>query len=168
MDISLRRADLGKDGDALVALIGDYLTWGIDRLRREYGLDDSPTDPSTIRESLATYELPTGLLIVAEQGGEPIGLAGLRTLTPGIVEVKRMYVDPRGRGLGIGSALLDRLLADAREVFAAKVVRLDTARFMADAQTLYASRGFIEREPYEETEIPPQMRHHWRFFERTI
>jgi hypothetical protein len=35
------------------------------------------------------------------------------------------------------------------------------------AQRLYSSRGFVERSPYEGTEIPPRLQHLWIFFERT-
>ncbi|WP_051799725.1 GNAT family N-acetyltransferase [Catenuloplanes japonicus] len=168
MSVVLRHADLATDSDAIAALMSDYLTWAVGRLREEYGLEDSPTDLSTIRESLPSFVPPKGLLIVAELDGEPVGVAALRTIGPGIVEVKRMYVDPRGRGQGLGSALLDRVIDEGRDTFGAKIVRLDTVRFMADAQRLYGSRGFVEREPYEETEIPAHMRHHWRFFEREL
>jgi hypothetical protein len=47
-------------------------------------------------------------------------------------------------------------------------VLLDTVRFMADAQRLYRARGFVEREPYEESEIPRHLREHWLFFERAL
>ncbi|MDP9796791.1 GNAT superfamily N-acetyltransferase [Catenuloplanes nepalensis] len=165
MSVTLRHAALPADADALTALMGDYLTWAVGRLRDEYGVEDSPTDLGAIRESLPYFVPPKGLLLIAERDGEPIGVAALRTIAPEIVEIKRMYVDPRGRGLGVGSALIDRLLTEARETFAATTVRLDSCRFMTDAQRLYTSRGFTEREPYEETEIPAQMRQYWRFYE---
>lgn len=168
MSISLRRADLATDSDAVAGLISDYLTWAVGRLREEYGLADSPTDLDAVRESLPSFVPPAGLLLVADRDGEAVGVAALRTIGPGIVEVKRMYVDPRARGAGVGAALLDRLITEAREMFRATVIRLDTVRFMADAQGLYGSRGFVEREPYEETEIPAHMRQHWRFFERKL
>ncbi|MFI5842419.1 GNAT family N-acetyltransferase [Catenuloplanes sp. NPDC051500] len=168
MNISLRRADLPADSDALAGLLSDYLTWAVGRLREEYGLADSPTDLGTIRESLPSFVPPKGLLLVAEADGEAVGVAALRTIGPGIVEVKRMYVAPHARGTGAGSALLDRLIEEGRETFGAKIIRLDTVRFMAEAQGLYGSRGFIEREPYEETEIPAHMRQYWRFFEREL
>jgi hypothetical protein len=50
----------------------------------------------------------------------------------------------------------------------AATLRLDTCRFMSDAQRLYRSRGFAERTPYEGTEIPPRLQHHWVFFERSL
>lgn len=168
MNVRVRPAILPHDEDALVTLMGDYLTWAVGRLREEYGLEDSPTDLSTIRESLPGYVPPKGLLLVAERDGDPVGVAALRTIAPGIVEIKRMFVDPRGRGSGAGSALVDRLLTEATDTFAAKTVRLDSCRFMTDAQRLYTSRGFVEREPYEETEIPAHMRQYWRFYERDL
>jgi ribosomal protein S18 acetylase RimI-like enzyme len=78
-----------------------------------------------------------------------------------------MYVVPEARSLGLGSRLLDRLLEAAAES-GASVIRLDTADFMDSAQRLYRSRGFIERPPYEGTEIPTQLHEHWLFFERTV
>jgi hypothetical protein len=65
----------------------------------------------------------------------------------------------------VGSQLLDRLLEEAVRM-EARTVRLDTVRFMADAQRLYRSRGFAERTPYEGTEIPPHLQQYWIFFER--
>ena len=94
-----------------------------------------------------------------------VGVAGLRTLEPGVAEVKRMYVVPECRGMHVGSQLLDRLLEEAGRM-QAPTVRLDTVRFMADAQRLYRSRGFAEREPYVGTEIPPHLQQYWIFFER--
>ena len=50
----------------------------------------------------------------------------------------------------------------------AQVLRLDTVRFMTDAPRFYRSRGFLERPPYEGTEIPESLRKHWLFFERAL
>ena len=38
--------------------------------------------------------------------------------------------------------------------------------FGRDAQRLYESRGFVERPPYEGTEIPPELQQYWKFYER--
>jgi ribosomal protein S18 acetylase RimI-like enzyme len=84
-----------------------------------------------------------------------------------IAEVKRMYVDPQWRDLHLGSAILDRLLDDAR-ARRAGIVRLDTCVFMTDAQRLYRSRGFAERSPYQGTEIPERLQQHWIFFEAQL
>ena len=94
------------------------------------------------------------------------GVGALRKLRLGVIEVKRMYVAPEWRDRHLGSAILDRLLEEARKM-GATTVRLDTCRFMTDAQRLYRSRGFVERTPYEGTEIPTRLQHLWIFFERT-
>lgn len=60
-----------------------------------------------------------------------------------------------------------RLIDEARSR-GARLVLLDTVKFMAEAQRLYRSRDFVERGPYEESEIPAHLREHWLFFERTL
>jgi GNAT superfamily N-acetyltransferase len=78
-----------------------------------------------------------------------------------------MFVQPHVRSLHVGSSILDRLIADARDM-GAQLLRLDTVRFMTDAQQLYRSRGFVERPPYDGTEIPEPLRKYWLFFERAL
>ena len=164
----LEQARLETDAPAVSALMVEYLTWAIGRLQEEYGLTESPTDPRNIRDSLPTFTPPNGSLIVARWDQELVGVAALRTLRPGVVEVKRMYVAPQWQGRRLGSAILDRLLHEARNSLHANTIRLDTCRFMTDAQRLYLSRGFVERSPYEGTEIPPHLQQYWRFFEKTM
>jgi N-acetylglutamate synthase-like GNAT family acetyltransferase len=164
--VELRPARLETDSEEIAALMVEYLTEAIAQLQQEYGITESPTDLDAVSRSLGAYLPPNGLMIVVEKDAELIGVAALRTLTPGVVEVKRMYVAPQWQGHHLGSALLDRLLHESRETLGAKTVRLDTCRFMTAAQRLYQSRGFEERSPYEGTEIPEQMQKYWRFFER--
>jgi GNAT superfamily N-acetyltransferase len=160
----IREAEPGFDDEAVAALMVDYLTWAIDRLASDYGVDEPPTHPSLVRDGLANYRPPVGRLILAECAGQPVGVGAIRTLRAGIVEVKRMYVAPGWRDQHVGSAILDRLLDHARGMGATTVL-LDTCRFMTDAQRLYRSRGFVERSPYEGTEIPMRLQHLWIFFE---
>jgi GNAT superfamily N-acetyltransferase len=117
-----------------------------------------------VRAGLATYRPPRGLTLLAERRGLPAGVAALLRHGGAVAEVKRMYVRPSGRGEGLGAALLDRLIEEARALDAT-TLRLDTCRFMTDAQRLYRSRGFQERDPYPESEIPPRIQRHWLFFE---
>jgi GNAT superfamily N-acetyltransferase len=133
----------------------------------EYGVDEPPTDPSEQRSKLAEYRRPAGVLLVVECGGEVAGVGALRWLSNAVAEDKRMYVPDQWRGAHLGSAILDRLIGEAAAA-GAKAVRLDTVRFMTDAQRLYRSRGFVECPPYEETEVPRRLRQHWLFFERLV
>lgn len=166
MAVVIRRADLPREADEITKLLVDYMTTALQELRETFGIEDSPTDVAGLRDSLREYEDPSKALFVAEDAaGGLVGVAGLRTLEPGVVEVKRMYVVLECRGQRVGSGLLDRLLEEATGK-GASTVRLDTVRFMADAQRLYRSRGFVERTPYEGTEIPPHLQKYWIFFER--
>ena len=162
----IRQARDGNDDDGVTALMVEYLTWANERLRTEYGIGESPADPALERSKLAQYRRPRGLLLLAEVQGEAVGVGALRWLDDAVAEVKRMYVRPPWRGAHVGSALLDGLLGEASER-QAETDRLDTVRFMGDAQRLYRSRGFVERPPYEGTEIPPRLQQYWLFFERS-
>ena len=167
MPIVIRHADLPAEAEEITKLLTDYITTALRELHETFGIDDSPTDVAGLRDSLQEYSDPSKALFVAQDtAGTLVGVAGLRTLEPGVVELKRMYVVPECRGLRIGSQLLDRLLDEAGRM-EARTVRLDTARFMAGAQRLYRSRGFAERTPYPGTEIPPHLQQYWIFFERT-
>jgi ribosomal protein S18 acetylase RimI-like enzyme len=168
MSFVIRRADLASEADEITKLLVDYMTTALQELQDTFGIRDSPTDVSGLHDSLQEYSDPSkALFVVEDPTGTLVGVAGLRTIGPGIVEVKRMYVVPECRGLHIGSQLLDRLLDEA-ELMGASTARLDTARFMTDAQRLYRSRGFVERTPYPGTEIPPHLQQYWIFFERDL
>ena len=162
----IREAQPGLDDDAVAALMVDYLTWAIERLARDYGVDEPPTHPSLVRDGLVNYRPPVGRPILAECEGQPVGVGAIRRLRAGVWrDVKRMYVAPGWRDRHVGSAILDRLLDQHERWVRPRYCSRDTCRFMTDAQRLYRSRGFVERSPYEGTEIPSRLQHLWIFFE---
>jgi len=163
----LREAEAGIDDGTVAGVMIEYLGWANGRVRDEYGVDDPPTDPRRVHTSLAQFRRRHGVLLLAEHDAEPAGIGALRRLSEGVAEVKRMYVVPSWHGRRISSAILDRLIGEA-EAMRARTLRLDTCRFMSDAQRLHRSRGFVERGPYEGTEIPPRLQQHWAFFERGL
>lgn len=164
-DVEIREALSESEEAEAAELMAAYLSWGSKQLHERYGVDEAPADPSQVRRSLDDYRAPSGSLLVAYSAGRAVGVGAIRNLQAGAAEIKRMYVIPESRSLGIGSLLLDCLLDSAAEA-GATVVRLDTAGFMSAAQRLYRSRGFVERSPYEGTEIPEHLHAHWLFFER--
>jgi ribosomal protein S18 acetylase RimI-like enzyme len=93
------------------------------------------------------YRPPAGCLLLAEYQGEAAGCVALRDLRGGICEMKRLYVKPEFRRLGIGRALADAIIAEAKKRSYARM-RLDTAPSMEAARALYMSVGFREIEPY--------------------
>lgn len=166
METVIREATPG-DEDAVAGLITAYLTWAHDILRRDYGVDEPPVDVADVRATVSGLRRPGAATFLVERDGRAVGVGAVRGLGTDAAEIKRMYVDPDARGDHLGARILDRLIDTAREA-GASVVRLDTCEFMTDAQRLYRSRGFVERDPYEGTEIPERLRTFWLFFERPL
>ena len=166
--VEVRLSQDGRDEAAVSGLMTAYLAWALAQLEAEYGIVDMPVNPTRAAGSLDAYHPPHGLLAVAEVDSQVVGIGAARSLSPGVAEIKRMYVAPPYRGLRIASAILDFLLVHTRNELQATTVRLDTCRFMVTAQRLYRSRDFVERSPYEGTEIPARLQKYWLFFERTF
>jgi ribosomal protein S18 acetylase RimI-like enzyme len=98
------------------------------------------------------YARPRGRLYLA---GEPVaGCIALRPLDEdGVAEVKRLYVRPEARGTGLGFALVEAVVRDARAI-GYRELRLDTLPTMGDALRLYKRLGFAERSPYYHNPVP--------------
>ena len=164
--LAVRRAERNaRDEDAAARLMTDYLQWALSMMAKEGVVFPGSFDSKSVRASLGKYFPPTGRLLLAERGEVPIGVGALRSLDEKKVEIKRMYVLPEARGLHAGSRLVDGLVEEARALKASTIL-LDSAWFMTQAHRLYLSRGFIEREAYEGTEIPSELWPRWRFFEK--
>ena len=118
----------------------------IDEVQAEYverygGPDNSPLDPST-------FEPPSGAFFVGYLGDVPVAMGGWRT-RPDVVrlggalsaEVKRMYVAPAGRRMGLARAMLAHL-EDTAAGAGADVMILETGTEQPEALALYASSGY--------------------------
>lgn len=98
------------------------------------------------------YGLPWGRLYLARCGGEWAGCIGLRKMDGQNCEMKRLYVRPRFRGQRIGETLVQRIIADAREIGYAHML-LDTLPFLESAVHLYQKYGFYEIESYNDSPV---------------
>ena len=97
------------------------------------------------------------------EGAPAIACGGVQTITADIRygEIKRMWVDPRWRGTGVGSRLLRHLESVAADL-GHDVVRLDTNDTLVEAIGMYRRAGYAEIERYNDN---PYARH---FFEKRI
>ncbi|MEV7975971.1 helix-turn-helix domain-containing GNAT family N-acetyltransferase [Streptomyces sp. NPDC086519] len=104
---------------------------------------------------------PHGLFLVARLHGEPVGCAGVK-LPPGApAEIKRMWVAPRARRLGLARRFLTELEARAAR-HGYDTLRLDTNKTLSAAINLYHSFGFEEVPAFNDEPYA----HHW--FEKRI
>jgi DNA-binding MarR family transcriptional regulator/GNAT superfamily N-acetyltransferase len=104
---------------------------------------------------------PAGLLLVARLRGEPIGCGALKLHGREPAEIKRMWVAPSARGLGVGRRILSELEERAR-LRGVRLVRLETNRTLKEAGGLYRATGYAEVEAFNDEPYA----HHW--FEKRL
>lgn len=103
------------------------------------------------------YAPPQGRLLLAECQGQLAGCVALHPLEPGVCEMKRLYLRPQFRGQGLGRALAERIIAEARQT-GYRRMRLDTVGpVMKDAVAMYRKLGFKEVAPYRANPIAGAM-----------
>ena len=99
---------------------------------------------------------PQGQFLLIEHLGHARGCGALKTLAPGIGEIKRMWLGSELRGRGLGRTLL-AALEDWAERLGMHTLRLDTSAQLAPALRLYRSAGYREILPYNDNPYA----HHW-------
>ena len=125
--------------------------------RFETGFDPSKSIPADTHELVP----PRGALLIARLRGGPIGCGGLKFHPGEPAELKRMWVAPEARGLGLGRRLLVELERHAKEA-GTRVVRLETNRTLSEAIQLYRSSGYREVAAFNDEPYA----HHW--FEKRL
>ncbi len=99
------------------------------------------------------YAPPDGRLLLAVHQGQLAGCGALHKLESGICEMKRLYLRPKFRGMGLGRLLAERVLSEARGIGYNRL-RLDTVEpVMRDAVAMYRKLGFKETAPYRANPI---------------
>jgi putative acetyltransferase len=99
------------------------------------------------------YSRPEGMFLIAMAGNEPAGCVGLKRFSDDACEMKRLFVLPHFRAVGIGKLLSNKIIENAKEMGYKKML-LDTNREMAEAVNLYKKSGFKEIPPYCDNENP--------------
>ena len=109
----------------------------------------------------AEFLPPRGRLLIARLDGDPVGCGAVRAWAPGIAEIKRMWVAPEARRLGIGAELLEALERLARRR-RAHTIRLDTHATLTEALRLYRRGGYRRIARYNDNPYAQ------RWFEKTL
>lgn len=140
MEITYKIAETQEEFNMARNLVEEYvISLQVDLSFQQF---DNEMETITIQ-----YNKPTGALIIAFYGTDAVGCVGIRRFEDEIAELKRMYVQNKYRGYGIGVGLLERSIELAKG-HGYKRVRLDTLENMTKAQQLYRSFGFYEIPSY--------------------
>jgi DNA-binding MarR family transcriptional regulator/GNAT superfamily N-acetyltransferase len=104
---------------------------------------------------------PRGAFLVALSDGLPIGCVGLKGRGAEIAEIKRLWVCPSARGLGLARRLMEEAEAAAREL-GITVLRLDSNSALVEALQLYRRTGWVEIDRFNDDPYPDY------FFEKRL
>lgn len=150
-------------------LMRAFVAWSREAQSDNLHLLDAYFDMAAYERSLAElpgeYAPPLGSLVMAYVDGRPAGCVAMRPMGDGLCEMKRMYIADGFRGHGLGRALADRILADAKAA-GHRAMRLETSVRQPDAIRLYERSGFRRIEVYNPA--PPQMEGWLLAFEREL
>lgn len=148
--VRIERVEAGASLEAVRALFQEYqqsLGVSLDFQGFEAELADLPGD----------YRAPHGALLLAWAGAQPAGCCAFRPLPmadyPNACEMKRLYVRPGHRGLGLGRLLVDHTLMWAQQS-GYDCMLLDTLSDMEAARALYQDVGFEAIAPYYHNPLP--------------
>lgn len=100
-----------------------------------------------------SYAPPYGRLLLATVNQIPRGCVALQAITSETCEMKRLYVQPEQRGVGLGRLLVERVLDEARAIGYRRIC-LDTLPSMTQAAAMYLALGFEEIPPYRHNPVP--------------
>ena len=123
---------------------------------------DAGFDPSqSLSPSLDEFSPPGGCFLVIRLRGDPVGCGGFKPSPPDAAYLKRMWIAPGARGLGLGMRLLKALEEHARTKGYRKV-QLETNQSLTEAQQLYRRCGYNEVPPFNDEPYA----HYW--FEKPL
>ena len=96
---------------------------------------------------------PRGVFIVAMSDGLPLGCVGVKGTGRETAEIKRLWVAPCARGLGVARRLMEAAEKAARDL-SIRRLRLDTNRALTEALRLYRTSGWTEIERFNDDPYP--------------
>jgi GNAT superfamily N-acetyltransferase len=137
--------------DEVRSLIRTFVNWHRHRHLEDIELIDEYFDVNDFEDELASlpgkYSMPEGRLLLALYNDQPAGCVALRKIDVSSCEMKRMFVYDQFHGKGIGYALTEKLIQEAREIGYSSMM-LDTSFRQLEAQKLYQRMGFKKTNVY--------------------
>lgn len=144
--VSIVEVETGDELEEARTIFQEYA----DTLGSDICLQNFTTELATLPGG---YARPEGRLLLAMVEDQVAGCAALRSLDVETAEMKRVYVRPAFRGLGLGRMLAESILDESRAA-GYRRIRLDTLPSMVPARQLYRELGFHEIAPYGDNPDP--------------
>ncbi len=149
--IEIIRAETPEDIASVKALFLEYLQFVTQYLGQDLSFQGT-------EKEFANFPNTYTALFLAKQNNTAIGACGLKSLTPDIIELKRLYVTPAGRGLGLGFMLSEAVVKEARRLDW-DYLYLDTDPGLIHANTVYEALGFKDVPQYYDNPLAGQSRY---------
>ncbi|HAF21410.1 MAG TPA: GNAT family N-acetyltransferase [Blastocatellia bacterium] len=132
--LSIRSAS-NRDGERIAELVFNVLA--------EYGLSPDPETTDADLKDIETNYLQRGGLfeVVEDEENNLLGSFGIYPIDRETCELRKMYLIPRARGLGLGKYVLQRTIEQAKKLGFKQVV-LETSSKLIAANRLYTKFGF--------------------------
>jgi len=143
--VQIRQASTTEEIVAMRRLFQEYAAWLRVDLCFQGFADELATLPGF-------YAPPRGRLLLATDPDGPAGCVALRPAGDKVCEMKRLFVRPACQNRGLGRALAQAVIAEARAA-GYSTMRLDTLPFMQRAIRLYEALDFVRRSAYYATPL---------------
>jgi GNAT superfamily N-acetyltransferase len=151
--VQFHQVENAEQREQAAALVREYLEWLNNRIQNDYGIEFDVE--AMVRSDLSDpnkFHPPYGRFYLVTYQGQAAGVGCLKKLEEDVGEIQRMYVAPAFRGKGIGRAIAERLIADARSI-GYRQLKLESLEFLEAAHSLYRSLGFREIDPYTDNSM---------------
>jgi ribosomal protein S18 acetylase RimI-like enzyme len=142
----IRPAQFPADLDAVLEIFTEYVNSPSVSLDFQGNAQDFANLPGK-------YTPPKGAILLAWHEGAVVGCVAMRPVDAAICEMKRLYVRPAGRGLGLGRQLAEAIVSSARDAGYVEL-RLDVLPEFDRAREIYVSLGFRPAEPVAYNPVP--------------
>lgn len=152
-DVIFHQVTTTDEKNLATALIREYLEFLNTRIQMDYGIEfDIEAMINSDIDDEYKFHLPEGRFYLVKHNNKTAGVGCLKKIENGIGEIQRMYVAPEFRGFGLGRAIANRLIEDARTIGYHKL-KLESLGFLDAAHNLYRSLGFKDIEPYADNSM---------------
>lgn len=169
MEVIYESLNTAPDVAQMNSLLSEYYSLIVSRLGElgAQGLDRAEEAQEEFWEEFDQFMPPTGRLILAKtKDGELLGCGSLKSVGNRKAELKRLFVRPAARGLGIGRKLVEQRIEAAREM-GLKMLLVDTVANNVEMRALYDKLGFKEIDVYPESssfKLAPELVKYFRFY----